>query len=312
VLFFQGSWPGLLERLCVVAPFIFREPLMGLLKLETVALKNSQLTEKWVQNQLAENPTLLGLGDLVLKGFEKIQPHAGRLDLLLQDPETLKRYEVEIQLGATDESHIIRTVEYWDIERKRYPQYEHAAVIVAEDITSRFLNVIQLFNGAIPLIALKMTAYKVGDDYALTFVKVMDELTYGLDDEDEAGAVLADRAYWEKRSPKEALVAIDDMLKLVNEVEPKAALRYVKNAIGIEAGGLPLQFLWFIPRKACVLLQIKLPQSKEADEQLKDAGIDAQMKGPGYQLRIVGGVNDKQRGVLVNLIRRASDAYGKA
>ena len=25
-------------------------------------------------------------------------------------------YEKEIQLGATDESHIIRTVEYWDIE----------------------------------------------------------------------------------------------------------------------------------------------------------------------------------------------------
>ena len=51
------------------------------------------------------------------------------------------------------------TIEYWDLERKRYPQYEHTAVIVAEDITSRFLNVIQLFNGAIPLIALKMTAY---------------------------------------------------------------------------------------------------------------------------------------------------------
>ena len=30
-----------------------------------------------------------------------------------------------------DESHIIRTIEYWDIERRRYPQYEHVAVIVA-------------------------------------------------------------------------------------------------------------------------------------------------------------------------------------
>jgi len=45
--------------------------------------------------------------------------------------ESTRRYEVEIQLGATDESHIIRTIEYWDIERKRYPQYEHTAVIVA-------------------------------------------------------------------------------------------------------------------------------------------------------------------------------------
>src|SRR5215475_5693354 len=159
---------------------------MGLFKLEAISLKQSDdLTEKWVQEQIVDDPSLLGLGDLILKDKERVQPHAGRLDLLLQDPETLKRYEVEIQLGATDESHIIRSIEYWDIERKRYPQYEHAAVIVAEEITSRFLNVIQLFNGAIPLIALKMTVYKIGNDYALTFVKVLDELTYGLVDEDE-------------------------------------------------------------------------------------------------------------------------------
>jgi hypothetical protein len=42
-------------------------------------------------------------------------------------------------------------------------------------VTSRFLNVIQLFNGNIPLVALKMTAYKVGNDVALSFVKVLDE-----------------------------------------------------------------------------------------------------------------------------------------
>ena len=114
------------------------------MKLESVSLKRSEiLNEKWVQQRIGEDPSLLGLGDLLLKDKERKQPHAGRLDLLLQDPDTLKRYEVEIQLGATDESHIIRTIEYWDIERKRYPQYEHAAVIVAEEITSRFLNVIQ-------------------------------------------------------------------------------------------------------------------------------------------------------------------------
>ena len=82
------------------------------------------------------------MSELGIKDKERIQPSGGRLDLLLQDVESLKRYEMEIQLGKTDESHIIRTIEYWDIERKRYPQYEHCAVIVAEDITARFLNVI--------------------------------------------------------------------------------------------------------------------------------------------------------------------------
>jgi hypothetical protein len=86
----------------------------------------------------------LGLGDLVLRDRERRQTKAGRLDLLLQDPNSYKRYEVELQLGPTDETHIIRCIEYWDIERKRYPQYEHCAVLVAEDITSRFLNVVSL------------------------------------------------------------------------------------------------------------------------------------------------------------------------
>jgi len=44
-------------------------------------------------------------------------------------------------------------------------------VIIAEDITSRFLNVISLFNGSIPIIAIKMAAYKYGDDISLTFNK---------------------------------------------------------------------------------------------------------------------------------------------
>src|SRR5437868_10261468 len=131
-------------------------------KPEKILLKtHPELSEKWVQERIAEDPTLLGLGELVLKDKERIQPRAGRLDLLFQDIDAARRYEVEIQLGSTDEAHIIRTIEYWDVERKRYPQYDHTAVIIAEDITSRFLNVISLFNGTIPLVAIQMNAVKV-------------------------------------------------------------------------------------------------------------------------------------------------------
>ena len=75
------------------------------MKLQTISLRRSDdLNEKWVQKQISDDPSILGLGDLFLKDKERIQRGAGRLDLLLQDLETLKRYEVEIQLGATDES----------------------------------------------------------------------------------------------------------------------------------------------------------------------------------------------------------------
>ena len=32
--------------------------------------------------------------------------------------------------------------------KERYPEYDHCAVIIAEDITNRFLNVINIFNGS--------------------------------------------------------------------------------------------------------------------------------------------------------------------
>src|SRR6266508_4056888 len=154
------------------------------LKPEKINLRSHpELSEKWVQQRIAEDPTLLGLGELVLKDKERIQPRAGRLDLLLQDVESTHRYEVEIQLGSTDEAHIIRTIEYWDVERKRYPQYDHTAVIIAEDITTRFLNVIGLFNNAIPLIAIQLNALKVGANVSLVFTKVLDELRLGPADE---------------------------------------------------------------------------------------------------------------------------------
>ena len=135
-------------------------------KLETIKLKNrAEYNEAWLQKQIAENPSILGLGELHLRAKEKILAY-GRLDILLEDSDSDNptRYEVEIQLGDTDESHIIRTIEYWDLERKRYPQYEHIAVLVAEGVTGRFLNVLNLFNGHIPLVVLKLDAFKVDDD----------------------------------------------------------------------------------------------------------------------------------------------------
>ena len=140
-----------------------------------------------------------------------MQPHAGRLDLLLQDAESNHRYEVEVQLGATDESHIIRTIEYWDIERKRYPQYDHTAVIVAEDITSRFLNIISLFNGMVPLVAIQMQTLKYGDKISLICTKVVDQMRLGLVDEDEEVQEITDRSYWENRGSKSTLAMVDEL-----------------------------------------------------------------------------------------------------
>lgn len=288
------------------------------MKLEVVSIKQcTTLNEKWVQDQIAEDPSILGLGDLILKDKERIQQNAGRLDLLLQDPETLKRYEVEIQLGATDESHIIRTIEYWDIERKRYPQYEHAAVIVAENITSRFLNVIQLFNGTIPLIAIKITAYKVGNEYALTFVKVLDEMSLGLVDEDEPISEPTDRAFWEtKRGTAKTLQLTDSLLSLVKKVEPRASLKYNKHYIGIEVNGIARNFVTFMPRKAHVIMTIKLPKTDDTDALLDDVALQKlsyETQWRQYRIKldsIPEAEDDKQKKAILELVKQASENFG--
>jgi hypothetical protein len=202
-------------------------------------LDHAELNERWVQERIAEDPSLLGLGDLILKDKERLQPHAGRLDVLCQDADSNRRYEIEIQLGKTDESHIIRTIEYWDIERKRYPQYDHTAVIVAETITSRFLNVISLFNGFIPLVAIQMQAFRIGDQVSLLFTTVLSEMKLGLVGEDEEVQEVTDRAYWEKRGSKATLEITDSLLNMLKAIDPTLSLKYNKFYIGLAKNGQP-------------------------------------------------------------------------
>jgi hypothetical protein len=240
---------------------------------EPISLKlHPRLNEKWVQELIATDPAILGLGDLELRQKERSQPRAGRLDLLLYDPDEERRYEVEVQLGATDEAHIIRTIEYWDIERKRYPQYDHCAVIVAEDVTSRFLNVISLFNGSVPLIAIQMRALKVGECITLVFTKVVDELTRGLVDEDEeAEAAPTDRAYWEQRGSKRTVQLASDLLTIVREFEPNVELKYNKFYIGLSKDGQAFNFV--VLRGNRINVELKLPRDATADRMIEDAGL---------------------------------------
>lgn len=246
------------------------------LKPDRINLKNHpDFNERWIQNLVADDPSILGLGDVVLRDIERIQPRAGRLDLLLQDPDTQRRYEVELQLGPTDEAHIIRTIEYYDIEKKRYPQYDHCAVLVAEDITSRFLNVISLFNGTLPLIAIQMQAFRVGDNTTVVFTKVMDELSRGLVDEDEdAEAAPTDRAYWERRASKATVALADQMLELLRGFDATLNLKYNKFYIGLEKDGQPYNFVTFRPKKNQLNFEIKLPETDELDAKIDEADLD--------------------------------------
>ena len=244
--------------------------------IKTISLKSHpEISEAWVQQVLFDNPTLLGLGSSVKsRDKERRQTAGGRLDLLLEDEDSDVRYEVEIQLGATDETHIIRTIEYWDIERKRFPGCDHVAVIVAEEITSRFFNVISLFNSAIPLIAIKMTAIENPDgSIGLLFTKVLDLAPSAQLEEDEP-TEQTDRSYWEKQSSKKVLQNIDHVLGLIQRFEPKAQLSYNKFYLGIWVNGRANNFVVFRPRKNYFILDVKLDRNDDNDELIRKTGCE--------------------------------------
>ena len=280
---------------------------------ETISLKqHPELNEAWVQEQIAADPTILGLGDLVLKDKERRQPTAGRLDLLFQDLEALRRYEVELQLGATDPSHIIRTIEYWDIERKRYRQYEHIAVIVAEDITSRFLNVISLFNGAIPIIAMQMKALKHEDHVGLFFTKVLDQTEVGQVDDDEEVSEPTNREYWEQRGSKKTVADVDSLLELVHQIDPSLELKYNKFYIGLARDGVADNFVRFRPQKKKVRVEIRLPRDESVDAELENREINyLDHRSNRYRLALSHEEVAEKREFLLELFRKAHERTGE-
>ena len=249
-------------------------------KHEPISLKSHpEFNEKWLQDRIAEDPTILGLGETVLLDRERHQERAGRLDLLLTSPEQDRRYEVELMLGATDESHIIRCIEYWDIERRRYPAYEHCAVLIAEDITSRFLNVIGLLAGTVPLVAIQLNALSGGDNIVLDFVRVLDQRQLRRDDTSITNLQPTDRSYWINRSKETIIQLADEILEFINEkAQTPQQLNYNKYYIGLSDGIRSRNFISFRGRQKFLRVVVRGSWSEELLARFDDAGLEADQK----------------------------------
>jgi len=63
-----------------------------------VMLRSLGLDERWLQDQISRDTSILGLGELEIAGREHHQPLGGRIDFLMRDMETTTFYEVEIML----------------------------------------------------------------------------------------------------------------------------------------------------------------------------------------------------------------------
>jgi hypothetical protein len=202
---------------------------------KSISIREAGKDEYWLQDQICDNPNYLGLGELETIDRERKQSSGGRLDVLLKDPADDTMYEVEIMLGETDETHIIRTIEYWDNERRRWPQRQHFAVLVAEHINRRFFNVIHLLSNNIPIIAIQASLIEFHGKQTLFFSKILDTFEE-IDDGSGDNNIKTTREDWEKKS-KWTLETMDYLLKLFSNIYEGASLNYVQSYISILYSG---------------------------------------------------------------------------
>ena len=277
-----------------------------------ISLKKSpQYTEMWLHDRIQENPEILGLGDLEIYARERRQSSGGRIDFLMINRNTEIVYEIEIQLGRTDESHIIRTIEYWDLEQRRYPDYEHKAVIIAEEITNRFFNVIALMNRSIPIIALQVNALQIENYITLHFAKVLD--LYETPEGEYSDGPDVDVSYWNQKASKKALEVVDKMHTLGKKIHP--SLRITYNQGHIVLGTPKRNFLWFHPRKSDfskVTFLVGPDDLEDLTQSIENIGIITTSKPKRgnfylkFQLRIEQ--IDTNKNIWTNLLQKAIEA----
>jgi len=199
-----------------------------------IFIRNAGKDEYWLQDIIYENPKIIGLGDLVAVNKEKKQSSGGRLDILLKEPTENLMYEVEVMLGETDPSHIIRSIEYWDNEKRKYPQRQHFCVLIAESFDRRYFNVIQLMSLNIPMIAIQVDLLEVNGEKILNFSKIIDIYTEPEEDEEDTKQV--NESTWNADSPwtNQNAKEIYESLKGKHD---RIDLRYTQSYISINIDG---------------------------------------------------------------------------
>lgn len=260
--------------------------------------------ESWLRDRIADDPALLGLGPLRLVDVERRHPRAGRLDLLLQQGQQ-RRYVVEIMLGRLDESHLVRSIEYWDAEQRASPGYEHVAVLAAEELPPRLLRVLELLRDHVPMVVLQMCAMQWENRFVLHFIRLLEGpgRSERPRPEPEPG-----RTAWEDKMAAPALAALDECLGVLREVVPRLHLEYRKHSLAVRSEAHASPLLVFYPKRHFLRVEIQAAQVSSLWERCPAASWQELEAGPllhAVELLLFPGDVARKRGALEQVLRAA-------
>ena len=174
------------------------------------------------------------------------------------------------------------------------------------------MNVISLFHGAIPLVAIKMEALENNGELGLHFTKVLEPVALGSEDEDGAQSA-TDRAYWENQRGTKATVQIaDELAEITRGLGIPIELKYNKFYIGVTLKGAPELFIIFRPKKTFTRLEPRLPDSEALRKKYEDAGLNLMgydQRWGRFRIELRPGDVAKNKEILTEIIREAYGAH---
>ena len=180
-------------------------------------------------------------------------------------------------------------------------------MIVAEEITNRFFNVIWLSNRSLPIIAVQLDALTVNGNLLLHFTKVLD--IYVAQEPGNQPEETVNREYWERRSSPAAMALFDRFMKLLSDqsLQLTATLRHDGIALSRKSA-----FALIYPKKSgyCTLRSYgeSLPEDvlKQSIDKLQANGATVRhLPGGRYSVRLDNQAMDRNADVLIELVRSA-------
>ena len=183
-------------------------------------------------------------------------------------------------------------------------------MLVAEQVTARFLNVIALFAGSIPIIAIQLNALRVSNQIVLDFVKVLDQRQLREDDTGEVGGATepdVDRSAWEARVGATLMKVCDRIAQIANEIaDPKLELKYKKGRVALSVPGSFFNVLAFWPKKNFIRIRFRVIDPETWVKRLSEAGVEADLKdGALVRIRVRNSDFEQHEDLLRELIHQA-------
>jgi hypothetical protein len=118
----------------------------------------------WLKAWLKDQPTRLGLGDLVAAHEEEVQDDGTDHSFLAADDE--RCLSVDVHLGGFEAAHGFGLLDDWARNRVRLPDKKHVAVLVTESTGDRYRSTLETLAEHLPLVVVELQVWR-GENEAI-------------------------------------------------------------------------------------------------------------------------------------------------